>query len=150
MSINSVTISGNLTRDCVMRQTQGGTAILSFTVAVNERRKNQQTGDWEDVPNFIDCSMFGKRAEAVSRYLSKGSKVAVFGKLHWSQWEKDGQKRSKVEVVVDEVEFMSRQSQGEAQQGQYQQQAANYSQQPQTPPNTAPQQFAYSDSEIPF
>lgn len=109
MSINSVSISGNLTRDPELRQTAGGMAILGFGVAVNDRRKNQQTGEWEDCPNFIDCTMFGERAKAVSCFLSKGSKVAIEGKLRWSQWERDGQKRSKVEVIVDEIEFMSRQ-----------------------------------------
>ena len=109
MSINRVAISGNLTRDPELRQTAGGMAILGFGVAVNDRRKNQQTGEWEDYPNFIDCSMFGTRAQSVSRFLSKGSKVAIEGKLRWSQWECNGQKRSKVEVIVDEIEFMSRQ-----------------------------------------
>ena len=109
MSINRVTISGNLTRDAELRQTASGMAVLGFSVAVNDRRKNQQTEQWEDYPNFIDCSMFGARAQSVSRFLSKGSKVAIEGKLRWSQWERDGQKRSKVEVIVDEIEFMSRQ-----------------------------------------
>lgn len=113
MSINRVAISGNLTRDPELRQTAGGMAILGFGVAVNDRRKNQQTGEWEDYPNFIDCSMFGTRAQSVSRFLSKGSKVAIEGKLRWSQWERDGQKRSKVEVIVDELEFMSQRQQGQ-------------------------------------
>lgn len=112
MSINRVIISGNLTRDPELRQTAGGTAVLGLGVAVNDRRKNQQTGEWEDYPNFIDCTMFGARAEAVSRFLSKGSKVAIEGKLRWSQWERDGQKRSKIEVIVDEIELMSRQGLG--------------------------------------
>ncbi|MBO4364887.1 MAG: single-stranded DNA-binding protein [Eggerthellaceae bacterium] len=107
MSINRVIISGNLTRDPEMRQTAGGMAVMGFGVAVNDRRKNQQTGEWEDYPNFIDCTMFGARAEAVSRFLRKGSKVAIEGKLRYSSWERDGQKRSKIEVIVDEIEFMS-------------------------------------------
>ena len=116
MSINRVNISGNLTRDAELRQTQGGMAILSMGVAVNDRRKNQQTGEWEDVPNFIDCTMFGSRAEKLAQYLAKGSKVAIEGKLRWSQWEKDGSKRSKLEVIVDEIEFMSRGGQQRQQQ----------------------------------
>ena len=107
MSINRVTISGNLTCDAELRQTASGMAVLGFSAAVNDRRKNQQTGEWEDYPNFIDCTMFGARAQSVSRFLSKGSKVAIEGKLRWSQWERDGQKRSKVEVIVDEIEFMT-------------------------------------------
>lgn len=107
MSINRVVISGNLTRDPELRSTASGLPVLGFGVAVNDRRKNQQTGEWEDYPNFIDCTMFGARAESLSRYLNKGAKVAIEGKLRWSQWEREGQKRSKIEVIVDELEFMS-------------------------------------------
>ena len=96
MSINRVIITGNLTRDPELRSTASGMPVLGFGVAVNDRRRNQQTGEWEDYPNFIDCTMFGARAESVSRFLSKGSKVAIEGKLRWSQWERDGQKRSKI------------------------------------------------------
>lgn len=109
MSINRVNITGNLTRDPELRATAGGTQILAFGVAVNDRRKNPQTGAWEDVPNFVDCIVFGQRAEAVFRFISKGSKVAIEGKLRFSSWEtKDGDRRSKLEVVVDEIEFLSR------------------------------------------
>ena len=110
MSINRVVISGNITREPELRSTQGGMEILALGVAVNDRRKNQQTGEWEDYPNFIDCTMFGARAQSVSRFLSKGSKVAIEGKLRWSQWERDGQKRSKIEVIVDDIEFMTSRS----------------------------------------
>lgn len=113
MSINRVSITGNLTRDPELRVSAGGTQVLSFGVAVNDRRRNPQTGEWEDYPNFVDCTMFGTRAEAVSRFLAKGNKVAIEGKLRYSSWEKDGQRRSKLEVIVDEIEFMS-QRQGAA------------------------------------
>lgn len=136
MSINRVTISGNLTRDPSLRQTQSGMAVLGFGVAVNDRRKNNQTGEWEDYPNFVDCTMFGNRAESISRYLVKGTKVAIEGKLRWSQWERDGQKRSKLEVIVDEIEFMHRQSDSAA---PVQQPAQPYAQQYQTPAQAAPQ-----------
>ena len=113
MSINRVVLSGNLTRDPEIRRTQSGMAIMSFGIAVNDRRKNSQTGEWEDYANFVDCTMFGSRAEAVSNFISKGSKVALEGKLRYSTWERDGQKRSKLEVIVDEIDFMSsRNSQG--------------------------------------
>ena len=125
MSINRVNISGNLTRDPELRATQGGTQVLGFGVAVNDRRKNQQTGEWEDYPNFVDCTMFGTRAEAVSRYLSKGTKVAIEGKLRYSSWDKDGQRRSKLEVIVDEIEFMSSRQGGTS--GGYGQQQGGYS-----------------------
>ena len=113
MSINRVVISGNLTRDPELRSTASGTAVLNLGVAVNDRRKNQQTGEWEDQANFIDCTMFGTRAEAVSQYLSKGTKVAIEGKLRYSTWEnQQGDKRSKIEVIVDDIEFMSSRGEG--------------------------------------
>ena len=123
MSINKVVITGNLTRDPELRETPSGFQVRSFGVAVNDRRRNPQTGNWEDYPNFIDCVMFGTRAEAVSRYLSKGTKGAIEGKLRYSSWERDGQRRSKLEVIVDEIEFMSRGSQGG--QGGYSQNGGN-------------------------
>ena len=107
MSINRVTISGNLTRDAELRIAQSGMSILDFGVAVNDRRKNQQTGEWEDYPNFVDCTMFGTRDEKLQPYLTKGSKVAIEGKLRYSSWESGGQRRSKLGVVVDDLEFMS-------------------------------------------
>lgn len=135
MSINKVLISGNLTRDPEIRRTAGGTAVMSFGVAVNERAKDAN-GEWVDRPNFVDCTMFGTRAEAVGRYLSKGSKVSIEGRLRFSQWQaQDGSKRSKLEVIVDEIEFMSR--------GQERQQAA-----PAEPPH-APVADVY-DEDIPF
>lgn len=107
MSINSVSISGNLTRDPERRSTQGGTPVLQFGVAVNDRARNQQTGEWEDRPNFVDCVSFGNRAASLGDILHKGMKVCVHGKLRWSQWEKDGERRSKLEVVVGQIEFMT-------------------------------------------
>lgn len=111
MSINRVNISGRLTRDAEVRQTPGGLSVLTISVAVNDRRKNPTSGEWQDYPNYVDCTMFGTRAESVAKFISKGSKVAIEGKLRWSSWEKDGQKRSKLEVIIDEIEFMSTQNQ---------------------------------------
>ena len=107
MSINRVVISGNLTRDPEIRSAQSGVNILTFGVAVNDRRRNPQTGEWEDYANFIDCVLFGNRADYLSRTLHKGTKVVVEGKLRYSTWERDGQRRSKIEVVVDDVDFVS-------------------------------------------
>ena len=114
MSINKVMITGNLTRDAELRTTPSGTAILNVGVAVNDRRRNSQTGDWEDYANFVDCTMFGKRAEALNQYLTKGTKVAIEGRLHYSSWEdrNTGQKRSKLDVTIDEIEFMSSRNAG--------------------------------------
>ena len=113
MSINRVVISGNLTRDPELREIPNGMSVLRFRVAVNDSRRNQQTGEWEDYTNYVDCTMFGKRATAVSKFISKGSKVAIEGKLRYSSWEKDGNKRSKLDVNVNEIEFMSRNNGGD-------------------------------------
>lgn len=115
MSINKVFISGNLTRDPEMRTTQGGTVVMGFGVAVNDRRKNPATGQWEDVPNYVDCTMFGNRASAVSQYLGKGTKVTIEGRLRWHQWQdQNGNNRSKLDVIVDEIEFAPRSQQQQA------------------------------------
>ena len=104
-SINVAVISGNLTRDAEERTTAGGMSVVTFSVAVNERRKNQR-GEWEDVASYIDCTIFGNRAHALTPYLTKGTKVMVSGKLRQSSWEaKDGSKRSKVELIADEIEL---------------------------------------------
>ena len=125
MSINRAIVSGNLTRDPELRATAGGTQVLGFGVAVNDRRRNQQTGEWEDYPNFIDCTMFGNRAEALSRILRKGMKVAIEGKLRYSSWEdkNGGGRRSKVEIVPDEVVLMSQNPNGQQAPQQYAPQA---------------------------
>lgn len=117
MALNVVAISGNLGSDAELRQTQAGTNILSFTVAVNERRKDQ-SGEWSDYTNWVDCTVFGKRAESLAQYLTKGMKVSVQGRLHQSKWQRDGQTRSKLEVIVDDLDFMSARPQGYNDQGQ--------------------------------
>lgn len=143
MSINRVNISGYLTRDCELRTLPSGSSVLNFGMAVNDRRKNQN-GEWEDYPNFVDCVVFGARADGLSKVLSKGMKVSLEGKLRYSSWEKDGQRRSKLEVVVEDIEFfMGRQSDGEADRGQQQPQAAQYPQQYQSMPQNVPQQPQY-------
>lgn len=110
MSINQVSITGNLTREPELRATQGGTAVLSFGIAVNDRRKNS-SGQWEDVPNFFECVIFGNRATSLSDILTKGMKVAIAGKLHYSSWEKDGQKHSKVDIIANDIEIMQNRKQ---------------------------------------
>lgn len=108
MSINKVMLAGNLTRDPDPRAMADGTFVLGLGVAVNDRHFNKITNQWEDRPNFIDCTMFGKRAQSIFPYLAKGSKVALEGHLRWSSWETEqGDRRSKIEVIVDEIEFMS-------------------------------------------
>lgn len=112
--LNTVSIGGNLCRDAELRATASGMAVLTFSVAVNESRKNQQTGEYEDYPNYVDCTMSGRRAESVSRYLTKGTYVALTGRLHQNRWQnKDGQNRSKLEVTADNIHFESRRLDGD-------------------------------------
>ena len=137
MSINQVLITGNLTHDAELRQTQSGLSILKFRVAVNERKKNAQTGKWEQYANYIDCSMFGTRAEKLAQYLLKGIKIAIAGRLSYSSWEQDRQRHSKLEVLADNVEFMTLRN-NSTQQPAAQQQAQVY--------EAAPM----ADADIPF
>ena len=106
MSINHVVVSGNLTRDPDERRSASGMAILKLGVAVNDRQKKGD--EWVDYPNFLDVTVFGKRAESLASKLAKGSKVYVVGKLRWSQWDSNGEKRSKVEIIADTVEYERR------------------------------------------
>lgn len=78
---------------------------MLFTIAVNERRKNGD--EWEDYPSFIQCVLYGKRGAAIAQYMGKGTKVCVDGKLSQSRWEKDGQKHSRVEIIVNEIDLMT-------------------------------------------
>lgn len=140
--MNSVCLSGNIGRDPELRSTQAGTSILSFSLAVNERVKK---GDnWEDYTNWIDVVVFGRRADSLSKILSKGTKIAVSGHLRYSTWDKDGQRRSKLEVIADDVDIMQRRDNSQSQQngsyGQQYQQQPNYSQQQQYGAQNAPQQ----------
>ena len=119
MSINKVMISGNTTRDAELRATSTGNSVLTFGVAVNDRRRNAN-GEWEDYANFVDCQLFGRRAEALAQYLTKGTKVAIEGRLHYSSWEdrNGGGRRSKIDVYVDELEFLSSRNGGGRPSGQ--------------------------------
>jgi single-strand DNA-binding protein len=107
MSINRAVLVGRLTRDPELRSTASGMSVLSMRLAFNDRRKNPQTGEWEEMSNYIDVTLFGKRAEALSRFLSKGTRIGVDGRLRWSEWESSsGDKRSKIEVIADELELL--------------------------------------------
>lgn len=151
MSVNQVAVTGNLTRDVELRSTAGGTAVLSFGIAVNDRRKNQQTGQWEDVPNFFECVTFGNRATALSDILTKGMKVAVSGKLHYSSWEKDGQKHSKVDIIANDIEIMQNRKPQQDYQSGYQKQAYPPQPAPQAyAPQPARQQLDVYDEDLPF
>ena len=108
VGINVVALSGNLTRDAEIRQAKSGNTVVSFGIAVNDRRKNLISGEWEDYHNFFDVTMFGNYGRSIADRLTKGSKVALNGQLRYTQWEKDGQRRSKVEVIADQVDFLTK------------------------------------------
>lgn len=138
--MNSVTLTGNLTRDVEVRYTAGGTAVTDITVAVNDRKK---VGDqWQDVATFVDVTLWGKTAENAGQYLSKGKKVGIVGKLAQDQWEdkQTGAKRSKLKVIADTVEFLSAPRGPEDQRPP----TENYGEEPQTPPLTE------SGEDVPF
>ncbi|MHB1389684.1 MAG: single-stranded DNA-binding protein [Thermoleophilia bacterium] len=112
-NINRVVLTGNLTRDPELRQTPNGKSVCTLGLAVNERYKNE-AGEWVEKPNFFDIIVWGAQGENCERYLSKGRPVAVDGRLSFRSWEdKDGGKRSKVEVIASTVQFLgSRQDSG--------------------------------------
>lgn len=106
-NINVVCITGNLTRDPELRSTPGGTAVCKLRVAVNSRRKDGQTGEWIDKPNYFDVTVWGAQGENCAQYLSKGRPVAVDGRLDWREWEaQDGSKRQAVEIIANSVQFL--------------------------------------------
>lgn len=117
MNVNRCELSGRVTRDGELKTTTGGTAVLTFGLAFNDRKRNA-AGAWEDVPNFIDCVLYGKPAESMAQYVTKGKHAFLAGKLKYSSWERDGQKRSKIELIVDTIDLAS--SGGKQQQQQAQ------------------------------
>lgn len=104
MAINRVVIGGNLTRDGELRDTRNGNKVLSFRIAINEKVPDGN-GNWVDAPVFINCAVFGQRAEKLAPYLTKGTKVTLDGKLRYSEYMKDDEKRSEVSVMVDRLDF---------------------------------------------
>ena len=106
-NINRVIITGNLTRDPETRSTGSGNTVCSLRVACNGRRRNPQSNDWEDAPNYFDVSVWGAQGENCQRYLSKGRPIAIDGRLQWREWtDKDGNKRQSVDIVADSVQFL--------------------------------------------
>lgn len=110
-SVNQVILMGNLTRDPELRQTPSGQNVCSFSLALNRAYK-AQNGEWQEATDYIDCVAWGPLAERVSQYLSKGRRALVQGRLQSRSWEQDGQKRSKVEVLANDVTFVDSRGEG--------------------------------------
>lgn len=128
-SINTVALSGNLVRDFELKGSSG--KFGTFSIAVNERAKNRETGEWEDVAHYFDCVLLGARASSLAQYLTKGTTVAVTGKLEQNRWTaQDGTTRSAVRVVVSDLVFMRGKGGGQARPVQ--------------------QQMPIADSDVPF
>ena len=106
MNINRVVLTGNLTRDPEVRSTPGGLAICKLGIAVNGRRKNGESGMWEEKANYFRVTVFGRQAESCGQYLKKGRPVAIDGRLEWSQYERDGQTRESIDIIADSVQFL--------------------------------------------
>lgn len=108
MGINRAYLSGNISRDPVLRATSGGTPVLEFGIAVDGGRRNQETGEWEGEASFFDCVAFGSRAEGLSKVLEKGMKAAVEGRIRRSPYMKDDERRYRFDIIAEEVELMPR------------------------------------------
>lgn len=104
-SINRVIIMGNLTRDIEIKHLQSGMSVAEIGVAVNDRRKDQG-GNWIEEVTFVDVTLWGRTAEIAAEYLGKGSPIFIEGRLKLDQWEKDGQKRSKMRVVCERMQLL--------------------------------------------
>ena len=106
-SFNRVILMGNLTRDPELRYLPSNMPVADIGLAVNDRYQDKQSGEWVDRPNFIDCTAFGKTAESISRFFTKGRPILIEGKLRYESWEdkQSGQKRNKIKIVVDTWNF---------------------------------------------
>lgn len=110
-SFNQVTLMGNLTRDPDLRQIPSGQSVCSFSLALNRSYKGGD-GEWQEATDYVDIVAWGTLGERVAQYVTKGRPVLVSGRLQSRQWEQDGQKRNKVEVVANDVTFLGGRGEG--------------------------------------
>lgn len=110
MDINHVVLVGRLTRDAELRYTNSGSAVANISLAINTRRRRDD--QWVDEAHFFDAVVFGRTAEAVSPYLTKGKQIGLEGELRQNRWEQDGQRRSKVEIFIRNLQLLG--SRGDA------------------------------------
>lgn len=145
--INVVVLIGNLTRDAELKYAKNGTAIVYFSIAVTRTRK--QNDEWVDEPNFFDIDYFGKGAESISKYLLKGRMVGVEGELRQDRWEQDGQARSKVSIVANNVKLLGS-NPGSAGSGYAKPRTENSSSPSKAPAQSEQPDTAGFDDDIPF
>ncbi|HYH57711.1 MAG TPA: single-stranded DNA-binding protein [Thermoleophilaceae bacterium] len=148
-NINRVVLTGNLTRDPELRNTQSGTSVCGLRIACNTRRKDS-SGQWVDKPNYFDVTVWGAQGENCAQYLSKGRPVAVDGRLEWREWQdQQGNKRQSVDIIADSVQFLGSPS------GEGNGNGGRFTPQSDVPADTADFQTApvgagQSDDDIPF
>jgi single-strand DNA-binding protein len=112
-NINRVILTGNLTRDPELRSLPSGMSVCSLRIASNTRRKDGQSGEWVDKPNYFDVTIWGKQGENAAQYLSKGRPVALDGRLEWREWQdQQGNNRQSVEIVADNIQFLGGREEG--------------------------------------
>jgi single-strand DNA-binding protein len=102
--LNHVVLIGRLTRDAELKYTASGQAVCKFSIAVNRRRKNGE--QWEDEANFFDIVLWGRQGESLNQYLVKGKMIGIEGELRQDRWQQDGQNRSKVEIVANNIQLL--------------------------------------------
>jgi single-strand DNA-binding protein len=113
MNVNSVTLTGNLTRDPELRELESGTKVANMRLAVNGRRRGAD--GWVDTVDYFNVAVFGARAESCATYLAKGRPIAVQGRLDWRETTKDDERREYVKVIAEQVEFLGRRPQASEQ-----------------------------------
>lgn len=105
--INRVTVTGYLTRDPELQCLPSGASVCNLSIGCNDRRRDRQTGEWYEKPNFFDVVVFGGQGEAVARFMRKGKPIAVDGKLDWRSWEtKDGRRAHDLSIIAEHVQFL--------------------------------------------
>lgn len=149
--MNNISILGTITREPELKYTQGGTAILSFGIAYNEKRK-QQDGRYQDLAHFFEVTAFGKKAETVNQWFRKGSRILIQGSLDYQSWEKDGQKKSKVGIKLNDFDFIDKRESNNEQANQAPQQDHREYRQPQRqmPGKNSLPEIDIDEDEIPF
>jgi single-strand DNA-binding protein len=106
-NINRVVLSGNLTKDPELRQLAGGNSVCKLRIAVNTRKKDRDSNQWSDHPNYFDVTVWGAQGENVAKYLTKGSPLLIDGRLEWREWQaQDGTNRQAVEIIAENTQFI--------------------------------------------